>query len=171
MEPVMKIDRNGVTQYLFHTERVLEILDVGKPEKPAAIMYFDNSHEVGHWESYRLEGVTARYLKRTIQDNASDKVGFLKLDYNTETHGKGARRYVNVDWIMSIRALNFTKTVDGQKVTVGGALIRGKDLYVHVEGAPFAVAAQVRRVLKRLDQDEEFCCDAPEPEAETDDSE
>ena len=169
MEPVMKIsDRHGITHYIFHPERVAQILDAGKPDKPAARMYFDGrSYEV-HTE-FHIDGISARDLKRTIQENVQDKIGFLKLDYNTDHLGKGARRYVNVDHISSVHATRTWKTIDGQSVQVGAAFLDGLDFQLIVEGAPFAIAAQIRRVLKRLDQDEEFCCDPPE-DAEVEDA-
>ena len=169
MEPVMKfVDVGGKTQYLLHAERVVDISDIGKPDKPAATMTFESLGE-NFVTRFSIDGVTARDLKRNIQDNASEEIGFLKLDYNTDVFGKNARRYVNVDWLVSIHAENFHKLVDGQRVQVGGARILGRHTDIHIEGAAFAIAAQIRRVLKRLDQDEEFCCNAPEPE--TDDSE
>ena len=171
MEPVMKIsDRQGITHYIFHPERVAQILDVGKPDKPEAIMYFDGPSREDHLR-FHIDGFTARDLKRAIQENAQDKVGFLKLDYNTDRHGKGARRYINVDHIVSVNAARVWKTIDNQSVQVGGADVHGIDLSVQVEGAVFAIAAQIRRIIKRLDQDEEFCCDAPEAEAEEAESE
>ena len=164
MEPVMKIlDTHGRTYYLFHTERVIEIRDVGTPDKPAAEMLFA-SISFEEAEKFKIDGVTARDLKRTIQENAPDKIGFLKLDYNTAVHGKNARRYLNVERIVSMRAVRVSKLVDGQRVTLGGAQIYGRFVNLQVEGAVFAIAAQVRRIIKRLDQDEEFCCDAPAAE-------
>ena len=177
MEPVMKIvDSGKMTHYIFHPERVAHIHDVGKPDKPAAIMYFDGpSYEVH--SKFRVDGVTARGLKRSIQENVPEKVGFLKLDYNTDSFGKGARRYINVDHIVSVNAAQVFARVDGKSVVVSGTRVHGLDFNVDVEGAPFAIAAQIRRVLKRLDQDEDFCC-APEdaevedaPEAEEAESE
>ena len=168
MEPVMKIvDSGGRTHYIFHPERVLEIRDVGKPDKPAAQMFFDSAGEHTNRYDYSIDGITARDLKRNIQENVPDTIGFLKLDYNTDRHGPKARRYLNVDTIVSLQATRINRQVDGQIVQVGGASLRGLGFGLVIEGAPFAIAAQVRRVLKRLDQDEEFCCDAPEPEAES----
>ena len=174
MEPVMKIsDHLGITHYIFHPERVAHIHDVGKPDKPAAILYFDGpSYEVH--TRFRVDGFTARDLKRTIQENASEKLGFLKLNYSTNEGDEHLRRYVNVDHIVSVTAARITRQVDGKSVTLGGANVNGLDFAVTVEGAAFAIAAQIRRVLKRLDQDEEFCCapedaeveDAPEAESE-----
>ena len=164
MEPVMKIDLGGTPIYLFHPERVLEIHDFGKPGKPVAKMYYDSGYDPEHRLVYEIPGVSARDLKRSIQENVADKAGFLKLDYNTEKHGKGARRYLNVDSLLSLHAERINKQVDGQTVQVGGARLRGLGYSLLIEGAAFAIAAQIRRVLKRLDQDEDFCCDAPAAE-------
>ena len=164
MEPVMKIvDSAGITHYIFHPERVFQIHDQGKPDKPVATMYFDGPSREDHIR-FTIDGVTARDLKRSIQENVPDKIGFLKLDFLTERFGKGARRYINVDHIVSVNAARIWKTIDGQSVQVGGAHVHGIDFAVVVEGAPFAIAAQIRRVLKRLDQDEDFCCEEPPAE-------
>ena len=171
MEPVMKIDSGGITHYLFHPERVLEIRDVGKPDKLAARMYFNRGHGPEHPLYFQAEGITARDLKRSIQENVPEKIGFLKLDYNTDTHGKGARRYVNVDHLVSLHPTRIKKQVDGQTVTVGATYLYGVGFEITVEGAAYNIAWQIRRVLKRLDQDEEFCCDAPAAEAEAESEE
>ena len=169
MEPVMKIlDSRGTTHYLFHPERVREILDAGKPDKPAARMYFDQGHGPEHPLEFRIEGITARGLKRSIQENVPETIGFLKLDYNTDAHGKGARRYVNVDNLVSLRGSTRSRQIDGQTVQVEETALTGYGHGVRIEATSYSVASQIRRILKRLDQDEEFCCDAPEPEAESD---
>ena len=81
MEPVMKIvDSGGRTHYIFHPERVLEIRDVGKPDKPAAQMFFDSAGEHTNRYDYSIDGITARDLKRNIQENVPDTIGFLKLE-------------------------------------------------------------------------------------------
>ena len=164
MEPVMKIINGRRTEYIFHPERVLEIHDFGKPGEPVARMYFDSGYDPEHRVVFQINGVSARDMKRSIQENVPEDIGFLKLDYNIEKHGKGARRYLNVDSIVSLHAESVSKQVDGQTVTVGGTRLRGLGYHIVVEGAPFAIAAQIRRVLKRLDQDEEFCCDPPAAE-------
>ena len=164
MEPVMKLDLSGTTYYIFHPERVREIRDVGKPDKPAAKMYFDRGHGPEHPLDLYVGGITARDLKRSIQENVPEKIGFLKLDYNTDTHGKGARRYVSVDHLVSLHPTRINKQVDGQTVQVGGTYLYGVGFEITVEGAAYNIAWQIRRVLKRLDQDEEFCCDAPAAE-------
>ena len=168
MEPVMKIlDTRGVTHYIFHPERVREIQDAGKPDKPAARMYFDQGHGPEHPLEFRIEGITARGLKRSIQENVPETIGFLKLDYNTNTHGKGARRYVNVDSMVSLRGYTRSRQIDGQTVEVEETVLTAQGFSVSVEALPYNVAWQIRRVLKRLDQDEVFCCNAPAAEAES----
>ena len=164
MEPVMKVLNGSRTEYIFHPERVREIRDVGKPDKPAAKMYFDHGHGPEHTLVFQVEGVTARDLKRSIQENVPEKIGFFKLDYNTDTHGKGARRYVNVDHLVSLYPTRINKQVDGQQVKVGATYLHGLGFEITIEGAAYNIAWQIRRILKRLDQDEEFCCDAPPAE-------
>ena len=165
MEPVMKIlDSQGRTHYIFHPERVREILDAGKPDKPAARMYFDQGHGPEHPLEFRIEGITARGLKRSIQENVPETIGFLKLDYNTDTYGKGARRYFNVDSLVSLRGYTRSRQIDGQTVEVEETTLTGYGHGMRIEATPYSVASQIRRVLKRLDQDEEFCCEAPAAE-------
>ena len=173
MEPVMKIVDavDGRTKYIFNIKGLHDIHDVGKPDKPIAAIRFDANDENSHLQSFRVAGVTARDMKRSIQENFPDELGFLKLDYSDARYGPQARRYLNVTQVIAISPARFGKLVDGQRVLVGGARIQTKGEVIIVEGAPFALAAQVRRVLKRLDQDEEFCCEAPEPEAEEAESE
>ena len=169
MEPVMKFDDyQGITRYLFHAERVHDIHDLGKPGKPLASMRFDVNNENSVLSEYRIAGITARDLKRNIQDNEPEKLGFLKLSYNTDFHGPQARRYLNVVHVVSVSPGRIYRMIDGQRTEFGAAMIQTRSDTITVEGAPFAVAAQIRRILKRLDQDEEFCCDAPESEAESD---
>ena len=165
MEPVMKIvDSKEVTHYIFHPERVLQIFDVGKPDKPAASMFFHNGSENENITYLHIAGTTARGLKRSIQENVPEKIGFLKLDYNTDTHGPSARRYLNVDSIVSLHAFTRSRKIDGQTVEVEETELTGHGYETSIEGTAQSVAAQIRRVLKRLDQDEEFCCEAPAAE-------
>ena len=165
MEPVMKIlDSQGRTHYIFHPERVLDIQDAGKPDKPVAKMYFDPGLGPDHPLEFRIEGITARGLKRSIQENVPEKIGFLKLDYNTDTYGKGARRYINVDSMISLYGYTRSRQIDGQTVEVEQAALTAQGFSVFIDATAYNVAWQIRRVLKRLDQDEEFCCDAPAAE-------
>ena len=165
MEPVMKIlDSQGRTQYIFHPERALEIRDIGKPDKPFASMSFHDGSENANLTHFGIPGATARSVKRSIQENVPDKIGFLKLDYNTDTHGPSARRYLNVDSLISLRGYTRSVQIDGQTVEVEETVVTAQGYEVRIEATAQSVAWQIRRVLKRLDQDEEFCCDAPAAE-------
>ena len=168
-EPVMKVltEAQG-TFYIFHPERIHGISDFGKPGAPAASLTFYTNTQYDRNHGCVVEGISARDMKRSIQENVPESIGFLKLSLPTDRHGPQARRYINVDDIVYISSVRLSRTIDGQKVVVGGSKIHTLHHTITVEGAPFAIAAQIRRVLKRIDQDEEFCCAADDAEVEDD---
>ena len=146
MEPVMKVvDSQGQTVYLFNLYDVVAIWDTSKGTTlvlegevdPGILIYIPN--------------VRARIIKRSIQENVDEPIGFLKTDIEGD---KGHLRYDNVRYI---RAIHPQKGPANEKWAV-----INNEWVIHAEPQP--VAAQVRRVLKRLDQDEEFCCAAQEGE-------
>ena len=170
-EPVMKLLTTAGTVYIFHPERVHDITDAGKPGAPAAVMayYVESEFDTNDFRYFSVEGISARDLKRSVQDNVTEGLGFLKLTASrTDLYGPQARRYINVDDIVYLSSVRIFKQIDGKEVQVGGAKIETKHESITVEGAPFAIAAQIRRVLKRLDQDEEFCCAADDAKVEDD---
>ena len=134
------------THYVFFPERIFDLTDTAKG---CLLRYGTDSTSVV------IANVTARNMKRSIQEQIEHPMGFLKLE-NVHNGHKG-KRYVNVDQIAGL-------VDEGDKTSVR---------YEHhiafqftVLEKAFDVAYQIRRVIKRLDQDAELCCE-PETETET----
>ena len=116
------------------------------------------SYTYDEQEKVLVAGVTARQMKRTIQEQLQDHhvMGFLKLHSNY--HGHKGLRYINVEHIAAVFDNGSQCEI---KLEYHKGLIRLEDVDT------LEVAAQVRRVIKRLDQDQELCCKPePAPEAE-----
>ena len=98
-----------------------------------------------------LANVTARQMKRSIQEQLKEnhELGFLKLESNYYNH-KGVR-YINVKHIAGL-----TDT-GGQSCDLQ---MEYHNRVINIEESGQEVAAQIRRVIKRLDQDQELCCQA-----------
>ena len=104
-----------------------------------------------------IAGVTARQFKRSLQDQLDEPLGFLKTEYS---HGI---RYINVSHILSV--IERKPYTDDSGTHHSCIIIIDNNTKYSFTGAAKDVAYQVRRVLKRLDQDEEICC-LPEVEEE-----
>ena len=151
------------TVYIMQPHKIIEIYDRydSKPSAEEACVSF--SH--GAAPFYCVKGINARNLKRDIQEKIDVPMGFLKMTYVTPNNPK-ARFYVNVERIAAIEP----QREDANKTTL--TIVGGLDDAVKVDATPFDVAFQVRRVLKKLEQDEEFCCSPPvEPALEEDETE
>ena len=132
------------THYVFFPERIFDLTDTAKG---CLLSYSTDPSNV------LIANTTARQMKRSIQEQIDHPMGFLKLESVYKGH-KG-KRYVNVDHIAGL--------IDhGDKTVVRYEHHITYDFTV-LEKA-FDVAYQIRRVIKRLDQDAELCC---EPTTET----
>ena len=153
------------------TGQILKVVDISKPNKPTVYIFFPENIldlvdtvkgcEIRYSSEINIdvvvENVTARQMKRSIQEQLKEdhNLGFLKLESTYNGH-KGLR-YINVKHI-------------------AGVIDEGnKDCYlqpeyhqrqIQVQERAQDVAAQIRRVIKRLDQDQDLCCQI-ETETET----
>ena len=158
MEPVMKVvDTKGKTHYLFNLSEVKFIRDGA--DGSAVIGINDN-----YYYDVHVKGANARTIKRSIQENLDEQLGFLKWEL---PNGKG-RRYDNVRTIQSVRPYIHAVRRDGKLVEEEHTSLLPTGIGIAAPAQ--AVAAQIRRVLKRLEQDEEFCCSEETP-AEEEESE
>ena len=138
------------TVFIFFPEKIFELMDTAKG---CMINYTARSDKIV------VAGVTARQMKRTIQEQLQDyhEIGFLKLHSDYQNH-KGLR-YINVNHISAVFD-------NGSQCEI--KLEYHKDIISLDDANTLEVAAQIRRVIRRLDQDQEFCCKPePAPEAET----
>ena len=134
------------THYVFHPERILDLTD----SADGCVIHYGGSQA-----SIVVADKTARQMKRIIQEQILDGMGFLKLESIYLNH-KG-KRYINVDHIAGV--------VDhgNGKCEI---ILEHFTYHFGVNEEAFDVAYQIRRVIKRLDQDQELCCEpdvAPEP--------
>ena len=166
MPAIMKlVNYNGATQYIPHPGRLLEIRDhFGSPLEDG-VAGCRVSWDEGRFNSHRthMPNVTARQMKRSIQDGVEDPVYFIKFEYDHPKIKKGLR-YINVDHLRVIEPATITKDVDGKQVKINGTRIHTTNearFNIDVEHPLSEVAVQVRRVLKRLEQDQDLCCSAP----------
>ena len=102
----------------------------------------------------------SRDIKREIQANSDEPIGYLKLDDDQRVVENG-RRYINAKYIVATRPKKVSVSihkpvVDGSQLSIDH---HGRSTAL-VVADPFDVARQVRRIQKRLDQDEDICCAA-----------
>ena len=144
----------GKTQYILYPENIYDIHDLS-----------DNKCQVyyaGGKGAVQVGDYSARKFKRYIQEGLDESIGFLKAEYTYNGY-KGVR-YCNVAHIAAV--------LSHDKVDHGGKLVDMCSIVFQDAGGPVKiyhpaheVAYQIRRVMKRLDQDQEICC-APEAETE-----
>ena len=136
------------TVFIFFPENIYEIKDT---PKGCVIKYSRDDHM-----QVLVADVAARKMKRSIQEQleGNHNIGFLKL--HTNTNGIIRLQYINVAHIAGLIA--YDDRCDLQ--------MEYHDRRVGVEEDPLEVAAQIRRVIKRLDQDQELCCTPADPPAE-----
>ena len=111
-----------------------------------------------------IEDHSARQFKRAIQERLEQPLGFLKTEYTYGDDIKGLR-YFNVDYITKIASLPPIVRNDEQ-IEVCVITTKESPGNVKIYHSAHEVAYQVRRVMKRIDQDAEICC-APESEQES----
>ena len=156
MQNIMKVvdanpNRKGQTQYILYPEDIYEIHDT---KKGCFARYTGGSVE--------LENVTARGLKREIQEALEQPLGYLKTEYEYEGHE--GKRYFNVDHITAV--LSHDKVNHGGDLVDVCSIVMKDDSVIKIYHSSFEVAYQIRRVMKRIDQDEDICC-APSSEQES----
>ena len=169
--PIMKVNDFDGTHYVPHPHRVVEIHDAFVNEPVTGKQVAGCSVVLGHHTLINVAGQSALKMKRSIQENTEQDIGFLKLEFSTTKIPKGLR-FVNLDHVIELRVKN-----PQQPTTFGTALVLDSDQIgdphdfddysVHLTGDYRVVALQMRRVINRLDQDESLCCAAP-PEPKPD---
>ena len=129
------------TVFIFYPENIYELIDTSRG---CVIRYSEDDSQY-----VLVADVTARQMKRSIQEqlDGNHTIGFLKLHSDYMNH-KGLQ-YINVKHIAGLIA--FDSRCDLQ--------MEYHDRNVGVEENPLEVAAQIRRVIKRLDQDQDLCCE------------
>ena len=142
----------GQTHYLFHPERIVSIHDTATG---CRLIYED----FGRGE---IEGFSARQIKRSIQEQVDEPMGFLKTEYVWKGHT--GVHYFNVQRVLSIISVKPEIVNNKEQARCHMLLDYSNGAYTILHPAQ-DVAYQIKRVLKRLDQDQELCC-APEEEAE-----
>ena len=171
--PIMKIfDKNDHTVYVPNPHQVVQIYDTTYPDThfeaekdarlPGCIMQMTSQPGLG---SIPILNFSARQIKRTIQEKVDGGIGFLKMFFNSNYISKGTR-YVNLEHVAFLRHKEGTKPyilLDNDQWENNQTFHR-----IILEDDPLTIALQMRRVINRLDQDEELCCAAP---PEEDDSE
>ena len=157
--PIMKLHDNYGTHYVPHPHRVVMIYD-GKVWDPSMNKFVPGvSMQMGfHHQGISVQNIAALKLKREVQENTEQDIGFLKLNMTRGDVSVG-NMYVNLDHVFELR-------VEEQRavLVMGISPDGGAEHLIYVDD-PLQVALQMRRVLNRLDQDEELCCNAP-PDAE-----
>ena len=172
---VWKVHDGLKTHYIFRPEDIVEIRDIAKGVRvrlPAAQGEFGGHHAISI-----VTEKNARDVKREVQEQHDEPIGYLKM--TDERYVENGRRYINAKYVVSAHPAKVGTRIDGKYVTVDGAFVSIDHFYddsghesslpgLHVALDPFEVARQIRRILRRLEQDEEICCAAaPEDEEET----
>ena len=158
MQNIMKIvdsSNNGLTEYILRPENIIEIYDTSK----GCEIYYASLKA-----SAAIDGVSARQLKRSIQEKLDQPLGYLKTEYTAHDQHKGTR-YFNVDHIAAVIS-HGTLDKDDKVIDVCSIVFEHGTAPVKIYHSVHDVALQIRRVMKRLDQDQEICC-APEAEQES----
>ena len=134
------------TVFIFFPENIYELIDTSRG---CMIRYSQDDKQ-----KVIVADTTARQMKRSIQEQLQEDhtIGFLKLHSNYNNH-KGLQ-YINVKHIAGLIDLG------------SGCDLKMEyhDRVVGVDENALEVAAQIRRVIKRLDQDQDLCCQ-PETKA------
>ena len=139
--PIMKLPiHNGQTVWIPFPHTVYTITDevngnssIGMDPGPAS------------GASYLVKGMSARDLKRSIQENVDEDIGFLKMSQRDTA----LNTYMNVFYVKGV------ESVSAKKARIH---VRGADHSWVVAHDPTQLALQLRRIVKRMDQDEEICC-------------
>ena len=151
--PIMKLPHGPNTVWIPFPHEVHRIADI---DGGCDLTVSSHHHALG----IQIKGHTARQMKRSIQENVDEEVGFLKTQY--EKGGKTYAQYYNV---------KFLEYIEGDKTGKGTHLKFRDTSPAHAVALlhdPAEVAAQLRRIIKRLEQDEELCCVPPAAPEEND---
>ena len=142
----------GHVAYILHPENIIEIHDT---ETGCLIKYANGDH------TGEIKDVSARQLKRSIQEQLEQPLGFLKTEYTYMGHP--GLRYFNVDHVAAVKSRWVYR--DGKRINLCEIELETVRDPVKIDHEAHEVAYQVRRIMKRLDQDQEICC-APETDTE-----
>ena len=139
--PIMKLPiHNGQSAWIPFPHTVYTISD-----QPSGDSYITMDPSPNSFAGYTVKGVSARDLKRSIQENVDEHIGFLKMNVADTT----MKIYVNVSHVKSI------DSVSAKKARIHA---RASEYAWVVAHDPAQLALQLRRIVKRMDQDEEICC-------------
>ena len=160
MENIMKVvnastNNKGQTHYILYPENIYELHD---DVEGCRIHYGNGSNALF------VENAKARQIKRSIQEQLEQPLGYLKTEYEY-MKGHIGLRYFNVDHIAVIISQNPIQNEKNETVEVC-AIVLEKGGTIKIYHPAHEVAYQIRRVMKRLDQDAEICC-APKAEQES----
>ena len=141
-EQILKVvDVNsGKTNFIFFPERVVALTDTSKG---CRIDYSDSGHYIV------VAGVSALKMKRSIQEQLQEdhSIAFLKLESNYFGH-KG-KEYINIYHIAGI--IDYDETCSIVFEHLGHQ--------TKIQEPAYDVAFQIRRLIKKLDQDQDLCCE------------
>ena len=149
---IMKVWDGKQTHYIFHPEDIVEIYDDELDDAAVVVIIPRAARQI-----HIVTDKNSRDIKREIQANSDEPIGYLKLD--DERVVKNGRRYINAKYIVATRPKKVSVSI--HEPLVDGSLLsidhHGRSTAL-VAADPFEVARQVRRILIRLDQDEDICC-------------
>ena len=161
MPDIFKVlDANGDTHWFFNPGDIIEIADTGIG------CSIRTERKNSHYHIAHISDVKAIAIKRSIQERLEEPLGFLKLRFNLDRQTEG-NRYINIKFIHAVVSRD---VVIDRKDVQRATLSYGHHLNYKVDMEPGDLAFQIRRVLKRLEQDEEICCEAPVEEESTEDA-
>ena len=154
MQNIMKFVNSSTkqTMYVLYPENIYEIHDTAEG---CWIGYSDDG------EAY-IDGFTARQVKRSIQEKLDQPLRYLKTEFTYAGH-KGTR-YFNVAKISAVISHGVVDR-NNEKIEVCSIRLHSTPHEYKVDHPAHEVAYQIRRVMDKLDQDEEICC-SPETETE-----
>ena len=164
--PIFKFTDSNGTHYNPHPERVIEISDV-KYTDPRTLKKVEGCQVLFYGEGFHHSlPLSARALKRSIQENTDVEIGFLKFSHQVQ---KG-NRYINVAHVA-----DFVIDTTGKGHLYLEHIDKNYDnpwrITITAPTDPLQVALQLRRVVNRLEQDDELCCNAPPAPAEEEEGE
>ena len=171
-ENIKFIGNSGETVYIFNGDAVTEIFDIlygsigmrGTPASAVHLVDYEGRQVV-------VQNTTARQFKRSLQSISKDPLGYIKFSFDGIAQDRSTFKgniYINARLITHIDSTTIKKTVDNKKVETPGTLIytHSNSIVRTVEVPVATVATQIERVLNRLEQDEEMCCQSPKPASE-----
>ena len=154
---IMKVFDGKQTHYIFRPEDIVQVYD-DELDDVAGVAIVPRAAQPIHIVTDK----NARDIKREIQANSDEPIGYLKLD--DEQHVKKGRRYINAKYIVATRPKKVRLSVEGSDTEIVDGSLLSIDHHsgstTLVAADPFEVARQIRRILIRLDQDEDLCCGA-----------